>query len=104
VNASEQVRIVLTESKRKGTPFEQAWYSALRSLVPPTDCAESVRAEHDELKAIFRESKAYWRSAYEGRSPTQAELEDGMRHAHRRLRDLLLSEEETAAERAARPG
>lgn len=83
------MRIVLVESRREGLTFEEAWFRALRQLVPPPGCPAGVRAEHESDKRLWREVKEHWRAAYEGREPGADGLARGMADARRRLRDVL---------------
>lgn len=95
---SSTVRIVLAESKRAGLTFEEAWFRALRQIVPPPGCPPDVRAEHESDKALWREAKEHWRAAYEGRAPDPEHLAVGMADARRRLRDVLLADARRADE------
>jgi hypothetical protein len=97
---SATVRIVLDKSRCEGLTFVEAWFRAQRQLVPPPGCPPEVRAEHKADKRLWREVKEHFRAAYEGREPDAAGLAAGMADARRRLRDLLLSEEERAREAA----
>lgn len=93
------VRAVLAECKAEGLPFEEAWFRALRQIVPPPGSPAEVVREHREDKALFRETKPHWRAAYEGRRDADAmALEDGLANARRRLQDMLLADGELERE------
>jgi hypothetical protein len=92
------MRAVLAASRDEGLAFEDAWFRALRQLVPPPGCPDEVVAEHLADKALWREMKPHWRAAYERRRVEAQALADGLAHAHRRLADLLLADGELERE------
>lgn len=98
---SATVRIVLAESKRAGLSFEEAWYRALRQLVPPPGCPPDRRAAHDADKPLWREVKEHWRAIYEGRPLDDAGLAEGLADARRRLRDVFNADARRADEQAS---
>lgn len=93
------VRIVLSQARAEGLPFEEAWFRALRQIVPPPGSPPELVALHREDRALWRETKAHWRAAYEGEADADDQgLKEGLIHARRRLRDLLLADGEDRRE------
>lgn len=61
------VRVILSEHRRRGTPFEEAWLSALRSL--PKGVGPEAKAQIKEWKVQIAWAKQDFRAAYLGLEP-----------------------------------
>jgi hypothetical protein len=91
-----RVRIVLAENQKRGVPFAEAWYTALRAICPPRTCQPELRAEIDAMRDLIHEVKPHFQAAYESRTPTLLELKRAEDRCSRRL-DRLLQTEVVAA-------
>lgn len=89
MDAWAQVRTVLASERLVGTPFEEAWFHAMRAISPPRTCGPKLRAECDENRALLHEAKPHFQAAYEGRSVMAVEIERVSAVVERRLDELL---------------
>jgi len=91
-----RVRIVLAENHKRGVPFAEAWYTALRAICPPRTCQPELREEIDAMRDLIHEVKPHFQAAYESRAPTLLELRRADDRCSRRL-DSLFTAQEIAA-------
>jgi hypothetical protein len=91
LNPWEQVTLVLTESKREGLPWDDAWFKAMRTLSPEktTGYGPLVRKGLEEERDLLRECRPWLQAAYEDREVTVAEFERASVEAEKRLDSIM---------------
>ena len=62
MTAARYIGVILAEHKRRGTPFEEAWLSALRSL--PKGVGEEAKEQLRDWKVAISWAKLNFRAAY----------------------------------------
>ena len=77
----------MAEAKRDRTPWEEAWFKAIRTLSPErtTGYGPFIRKALEEDRDLLRECKPFLRAAYEDREVTVAEFEAARNRAEKRL-------------------
>lgn len=94
MNHFAQVRVVLAAELESGRDFDRGWYNALRSIACPEGAPPELRNEIATTKAVLAETKPYWRAAFNGTRPSEAEQRRTIRRAERKLRDLVEFDEQ----------
>lgn len=89
---------MLEAERDEGSSFDKAWRRALRFVEPPEGCPAAVVADILEDRELLREQKPQWQAAYERRDVERAALASGYASAGRRLKDLLLDDDERQRE------
>jgi len=99
-----QVRIVLrTERERGGTradgrpliPFDQAWYRALRQILPPEECPDELRADYEDTREMLTDTKPWWRAAYDRLpEPAEDEVQAALEREAKRNADMVEAAED----------
>ena len=87
----QQVSTVLAEAKRKGLPWDDAWFKAMRSLSPEktSTVSPTVRKVLAVERDLMREVRPWFRAAYEDREVMVDEFEKASALTEKRLDSVL---------------